>query len=185
MNNTVLLIVDMQNDFCSSGALPVYDTESLIDPLNIYIKEAELKGFFIIYTKDWHNKTHKSFIENGGLWPEHCVANTKGAELNSKLYLPKFYSFVHKGTEDKSLGYSAFENNKLAKFLKSNNINEVIVCGIATSFCVAQTAIKSAQNGFNTTIIKNLTRDISNNHAELEKVWQLLKKHNVKLSQLK
>lgn len=181
MNTTALIIVDMQNDFFSNGALPVYDTENLIDPLNKYIKEAESKNFYIIYTKDYHNKTHKSFIENGGLWPEHCVANTKGAELNSKLYLPKIYSVVHKGFEDSELGYSAFENSSLSKFLKNIKVKEVIICGVATSFCVTHTAIGSAESGFNTVVIKKLTRDISDNPSEQEKVWQLLKKNNIKL----
>ena len=181
IKHTVLLVVDIQKDFCLNGALAALDTESLITPLNEYIKELEQKGVSIIYTKDCHKTTHKSFINNGGKWVKHCIVGTKGAELHQDLYIPSVHILVNKGIDDNVDGYSAFDNTGLELFLRKYNFINIIVCGIATSFCVAQTAISSSLLGFNTTVIKNLTRDITSNPKEIDKTWTRLKQYNILL----
>ena len=92
----VLIVVDMQNDFCTGGALPAEDTDSLILPVNRLIREYAADGRLVILSRDWHPENHCSFREQGGPWPTHCVAGTEGAEFHPGLELPDTYLLVSK-----------------------------------------------------------------------------------------
>lgn len=179
--NTLLLVIDVQNDFCRGGTLPAQETDSLIAPLNQYIEAAVTEGIMIAFSKDWHKSTHHSFKENGGIWEAHCVANTQGAAFHPKLYLPSVHTIILKGTDDQVEGYSAFEHTGLKKFLHHYRIKNIILCGVATSFCVLKTAIDSKNFGFDTTIVEALTRDITTNKDEIRRTKELIEKSGIVL----
>jgi len=172
-----LLVVDVQNDFCADGILRCYDTVNLIPEINSTIEFFEKKCKLIIFTKDWHSKRHCSFrgnmdeftIQNdypcephsSFEFPEHCVKDTKGAELSSLLYLPSFYSVIHKGVGDRNLGFSAFENPELSNLLMYNNVKNLMVCGLATEYCVLKTIQCAVSHNFNVISSNKLIRPVA------------------------
>lgn len=187
MKNTALIIVDVQNDFVSNGALEVKDGNSVIPIIN------KIQGKFdlVIATQDWHPKKHKSFasqhkdnnigdfVNLGGvnqiLWPNHCVENTFGSELVSELNKEKIEKIVQKGNNPNIDSYSGFfENDKktqteLDYFLKQNGIKTIYVCGLATDYCVKFTAIDGANLGYKTFLVQDACKgvNISPNDSEL------------------
>ena len=83
-NNSAIIAVDIQNDFCPGGALPVPDGDAVVYSMNLYITKFSKMGLPVYFTRDWHPQDHISFKTNGGIWPEHCVQETYGAELHKK-----------------------------------------------------------------------------------------------------
>ena len=104
-----LLIVDVQNDFCPKGALGVPEGDKVVGVLNKYIKIFSDKKLPIFASRDWHPKKTRHFKKFGGLWPIHCVADTKGAMFHSKLKLPKECIILSKGMDPDKDSYSAFQ----------------------------------------------------------------------------
>src|ERR1700758_1203808 len=118
MKKAALIVVDVQRDFCESGALAAADTLSLLNPLQACIKAARRAGAVIVYTQDWHPANHSSFKTNGGPWAVHCVADSPGAELMPPLRAGAGDVVIHKGVEVDGAGYSGFELTGLAERLK-------------------------------------------------------------------
>ena len=85
LSDAALIIVDVQNDFCPGGALPVTDGDKIVPILNVYIKRFREEGAPVFATRDWHPNDHISFEENGGIWPPHCVQGTSGAQFHPGL----------------------------------------------------------------------------------------------------
>ncbi len=108
-NRAALVIVDVQNDFCPGGALPVPDGDKVVPVLNEYIRIFLEKGAPIYATQDWHPPNHLSFKEQGGIWPPHCVQGTKGAEFHPDLALPGEAAVITKGSDPKEEAYSGFQ----------------------------------------------------------------------------
>ncbi|MGV3279178.1 isochorismatase family protein [Rickettsiales bacterium LUAb2] len=179
MNKSALLIIDVQVDFCTGGVLAARDTNSLIPNLNNYIKQAEAHNLYIVYTRDWHSLSHKSLKNNGGIWDNHCIQNTKGAEFNQQLYFPKNYLVVNKGEIDDNEGYSAFDATDLHQKLQKSSIKEIIITGIAIEYCVASTAFESLKLGYSTKIVKDLTRGIEVSTGDIENTWQKLQSQGI------
>ena len=92
-----LIIVDVQNDFCPGGALPVPEGDSVITPLNDWIAISGRSGAAIVASRDWHPRSHPSFHEHQGPWPEHCIQDAAGAQFHSDLRLPREALIVSKG----------------------------------------------------------------------------------------
>ena len=159
MAKSALIVVDVQNDFCEGGALAAGDTDSLLQPLKVFIEKARAAGAAIVYTQDWHPAAHASFKPNGP-WPVHCVAETAGAELKKPLRAQLGDIVIHKGVGVDGAGYSGFEATELAGKLKSLQVNRVSVAGIATEYCVAATALDAAKEGFATSVLTNLIRAV-------------------------
>ena len=86
--HTVLVVVDVQNDFCPGGALPVPEGDKVVPMLNMYVEKFRKAGAAIIFTRDWHPPDHSSFKSQGGPWSPHCIQNSKGAEFHKALLLP-------------------------------------------------------------------------------------------------
>lgn len=162
----VLLIVDVQNDFCSGGALPVPQGDEVVDVLNKYIDFFQQNNFVIIASRDWHPDKTAHFREFGGAWPAHCVGGTAGAEFHSGLLLPCETIVVSKGFKPGDDGYSAFEasdenSNPLSVFLKSLGTEELYVGGLATDYCVKATVVDALKHGFKTYLLADAVKGVN------------------------
>jgi nicotinamidase/pyrazinamidase len=159
-----LLIVDLQNDFLPGGALAVPGGDEVIAPINELA--ADDRFALKIATRDWHPADHSSFVAQGGPWPTHCVHDTFGAQLDDRLDLERVDVIVDTGTEADAAGYSAFERPELAELLSYRRIDGVTVVGLATDFCVAQTAEGALQAGLEVTIERAAIRGIDQGGSE-------------------
>src|SRR4029077_10844757 len=174
-----LILVDIQNDFLPAGALAVPDGDKVIPVAN------RLMPFFpiIVATQDWHPANHGSFAANHPgkkvfeqidlnglpqtLWPVHCVQGTTGAELAAGLRRGPIAKIFPKGTAARIDSYSGlFDNGHrkstgLGEWLKSKDVTEVFVCGLATDYCVKLNALEAVQMGFETHLIEDASRGVN------------------------
>ena len=144
------MIVDYQNDFTPGGALAVEGADLLADRIN----ELASSGRFdlVVATRDWHPPHHSQFTERGGPWPEHCVQGTPGADYHPALDRSNIQVEILKGQIDGSDGYSGFEDTDLADVLRRHGIDSVTVVGLATDYCVKNTALDALREGFRVTV---------------------------------
>lgn len=142
-----LLIVDVQNDFCPGGALGIKEGNQIVPIINDLMDKMDL----VIATQDWHPEGSTHFEK----WPIHCVANTKGSELNPKLDQNKIDQIVLKGTGHDDPGYSAFDatNISLPEYLREQNVGSLYVVGLATDYCVRASALDASRFGFHTYVV--------------------------------
>ena len=177
-SNDVLLVIDVQNDFCPGGALAVPGGDGIVGLAN------ELIGRFdhVVLTQDWHPAGHSSFasshvgaepfssmdMSNGAqtLWPNHCVQGTGGADFHSDLEWDKAELVVRKGFRSAIDSYSAFfENDKttptgLAGYLRERGFEHVFCCGLAFDYCVRFSAEDARSQGFQCSVIEDACRSI-------------------------
>ncbi|MEX2604742.1 MAG: bifunctional nicotinamidase/pyrazinamidase [Gracilimonas sp.] len=176
-----LVIVDVQNDFCPGGALEVPGGDEIIKPINNLLPEFDC----VVQTQDWHPAQHLSFASNHEdkdpfeeiemeygtqvLWPDHCVQGTKGAEFHPDLKTNPTQVIVRKGFREHIDSYSAFFENDhetvtgLHGYLQERNVDELVITGLATDFCVKWTGLDAAKLGYKVTLIKNAVRGIDIN----------------------
>lgn len=175
-NKKALIIVDLQNDFIS-GSMAINGANNLALKINNYVKDHYFDE--IITTQDWHCSNHPSFKKYGGLWPEHCIANTWGAQIDNKLNVKINHYFYKAKKEESYSGFYSEQNcrSELYSYLNKNNIKEVFVCGLALDYCVIATAVDSSKFGFKTTIIKDLTCSVYNN----SNIGKITKKFDINL----
>lgn len=126
-DKTALIVVDVQNDFCPGGALPVSAGDSVVSILNRYADLFLRSNAPIYMTRDWHPENHLSFKERGGPWPPHCVQGTEGAEFHPRLTLPKNVTIISKGTDPDREAYSGFQGTDLTERLKRQRIERLFV----------------------------------------------------------
>ncbi len=197
MENSALIIVDVQNDFCKGGKLSVPDANSIIPNINFLQKKFKT----IILTQDWHPKNHKSFASqhskkafsqiktfygNQTLWPDHCIQNTNGSNFHEDLKTEKASLIIRKGFRENIDSYSAFfENDKktitgLNGFLKDISIKKIYLCGLAFDFCVYYTALDAKKLGFEVNIFYNCCKSINDNNSE-DKVKNTLNELDIKM----
>jgi nicotinamidase/pyrazinamidase len=145
---TALLVVDVQNDFCPGGALPVAAGDAVVPVINAWMPRFHT----VVASRDWHPQTSVHFQH----WPPHCIAGTYGAEFRKGLETSRFTLVVDKGTSDADDGYSAFEatNVDLAHWLEGRGIRRLYVCGLATDYCVKQTVLDALTHGFIVSVIQ-------------------------------
>ncbi|MEK7280616.1 MAG: isochorismatase family protein, partial [Nitrospirota bacterium] len=141
LSDAALIIVDVQNDFCPGGALPVIDGDKVVPVLNGYIKRFREEGAPVIATRDWHPNNHNSFKESGGIWPPHCVQGTLGAQFHPGLDLSGDVRIISKGASPKDEAYSGFQGTYLATELKKKGIQTLYIGGLATDYCVKHTVL--------------------------------------------
>ena len=178
--NKALIIVDVQNDFCPGGGYPVPDGDKVVEPLNNMIKKAKAEKWVIVASRDWHPE---SSLKTEG-WKPHCIKNTKGAEFHPDLKIDDSVKIVSKGEFDMSdKHYSAFngENVNLEEYLDKNNVDEVFIGGLATDYCVKNTAMDAAALGFRTVVLKDACRGIFKKTSE-EEVEKELLSHGVTMT---
>ncbi len=136
-----LIVVDIQNDFCPGGALPVPEGDLVILVLNRWIEQAERVGATIVLTRDWHPANHCSFETQGGPWPVHCVQRTPGAEYHPDLRIPRLAIYVDKATDPERENFSDFAGTALGEQLRRKGIQRLFVGGLALDYCVRATVL--------------------------------------------
>ncbi len=168
-DRTALLVVDVQNDFADpSGSLYVHEGEQVVPVVNAEIAQAVGAGALIVYTQDWHPAQTPHFKKDGGVWPVHCVEDTWGAELHPDLVVADG-EIVRKGHE-RGDGYSAFSvrdpmsghtwSTALELILKDHEITRIVVVGLATDFCVAETVCDALVLGFPVQVVRDGIRAV-------------------------
>jgi nicotinamidase/pyrazinamidase len=184
----VLVVIDVQNDFCPGGALAVADGDAVIDPIH----RVAAKFDHIVLTQDWHPAGHASFASaHAGkrpfeqielsygmqtLWPDHCVQGSKGAEFHQALHLPRAELILRKGFRPRIDSYSAFfENDRvtptgLAGYLDERNLNRIFLAGLAYDFCVGYSALDARRLGLSAVILRDACRaiDLNGSVAKIE-----------------
>lgn len=143
-----LLLVDVQNDFLEGGSLAVPDANAILPVLNTYLTLFVDRSLQIIASRDWHPAGHCSFVENGGQWPPHCVADTAGAAFSESLLLPASSHIVSKAITADHEAYSGFDGTALTSYLHEQGVKRLFVGGLATDYCVLQTVLDALKNGF-------------------------------------
>jgi nicotinamidase/pyrazinamidase len=165
--------VDFQNDFTEGGALAVPDGDAIADRVNELVDSGDFE--LVVATRDWHPPDHASFQAQGGPWPPHCVQGSHGAELHGSLDRAKIDVVVDAGYEPELEGYSGFEETDLAAVLRSHDVDEVTVVGLATDYCVRQTALDAVREGFQVTIDRGGIRGIDVTEGDSERALDELR----------
>jgi nicotinamidase/pyrazinamidase len=158
MSARALLIIDFQNDFTPGGALAVPHGDEIAGRINDLAASGDYD--LVVATRDWHPPDHGSFAERGGPWPVHCVADTPGAELHAALDQSKVDVIVDKGQDPATEGYSGFQGTRLAELLHERGITQVTVVGLATDYCVKNTALDALREGFQVTVDSSAVRGV-------------------------
>ena len=168
-----LLIVDYQNDFNPGGALAVPGGDEIAGRINELAGSADYD--LVVATRDWHPPDHGSFTERGGPWPVHCVAGTPGAELHPALDETHVDVIVDKGTDPRTEGYSGFEGTNLGELLRQRGIDRVTVVGLATDYCVKNTALDALREGFGVTVDSTAVRGVDVEPGDSERALEELR----------
>lgn len=198
-----LILVDVQNDFVPGGALPVPNGADVVAVANKAMRHFDL----VVATQDWHPADHRSFASQhkGGkvgdmvdlcglqqmLWPDHCVQNTKGAELVQDLEIKKIDKVFHKGIDRNVDSYSGFFDNGhrnatgLDAYLKEQGVDEVTIMGLATDYCVKFTALDAIRQGFKASLIIEGVRGVEINKGDCAKSIDDMKKAGVEIVSMK
>lgn len=177
----VLIVIDVQNDFCLGGALEVPRGNEVIDAIDA----TATKFQHVVLTQDWHPEGHISFASSHSgrkayetievaygrqiLWPDHCIQGTRGAEVHPALRLPQAELILRKGFRADIDSYSAFFENDhstptgLAGYLRERRLNRVFLAGLAYDFCVGFSALDARRLGFAATVIRQACRGIDIN----------------------
>jgi nicotinamidase/pyrazinamidase len=177
----VLVVIDVQNDFCPGGQLAVAGGDAVIEPIHRVARHFE----HIVLTQDWHTQHHSSFASSHPgkrpyeqiemsygrqtLWPDHCVQGSNGAEFHSNLHLPQAELILRKGFRPEVDSYSAFfENDRttatgLAGYLRERGLKRVFLAGLAYDFCVGYSALDARRCGFEAIVVRDACRAIDLN----------------------
>ena len=183
-----LIVIDVQHDFLPGGSLAVPHGDRVIPVINQLAPHFEVA----ILTQDWHPANHISFADHHPgkqafevillpygqqtLWPRHCVQGTHGASLSTDLNIPHAQLIIRKGFRRHIDSYSAFleadrlTSTGLAGYLRDRQINHVYLCGLATDFCVAWSALDARKFGFDVSVIADASKGIDLN-GSLEQAW--------------
>ena len=195
----VLLIIDVQNDFCPGGSLAVEEGDAVVPVIN------RIMPLFsrVIATQDWHPSDHVSFaaghpgrkpldvVDAGGieqvLWPDHCVQGTRGAELHPRLEVGRIELVLRKGLRRMLDSYSAFFENDHATdtglrfYLKGMRARDIFLCGLATDYCVLASAMDARKLGFRVTLVSDACRGVDYPTGSVGKALAAMKASGVRI----
>lgn len=189
---TALVVVDLQNDFADpAGGLSVAGGARIIPLVNAHVREATEEGALVVATQDWHPESTPHFAKDGGIWPVHCVGGTWGAELHPSLELPADAPHVRKGTNGED-GYSGFTMRDpesgdemptaLEGVLRDRGIERVVVCGLATDYCVLATALDAVRLGFDTSLLTDAVAAVNLAEGDGDRALDRMREAGVALS---
>lgn len=156
-----LILVDLQNDFLPGGSLAVPQGNEVIPTMNRYIEAFHARELPIYATRDWHPDNHCSFEQQGGPWPSHCVAGSKGAEFAAELKLPPEAQVISKAITPEKDAYSGFEGTDLDARLKSQNVKRLFIGGLATDVCVRDTVRAALERDYQVYLLLDGSRAIN------------------------
>jgi len=166
--STALLVVDVQNDFADpEGSLFVREGEEIVPVMNVEVDHALEAGAAVVYTQDWHPETTPHFQKDGGIWPVHCVQGTWGADFHPDLKIAG--EIVRKGADGKD-GYSGFSvrdaesgdvsATQLESILRRRGLDRLVIGGLATDYCVVETALDGRRLGFPVRVLSDAIRAV-------------------------
>jgi len=191
-----LLVIDVQLDFCPGGALAVPDGDAVVPVCNAAMDACDL----VVLTADWHPPGHASFASHHGLapfatttlaygeqvlWPDHCVQGTPGAAFHPELRTERAQLIVRKGYRPAIDSYSAFVDNDrststgLAGWLRELQVTDVLLCGLATDYCVQYSALDAVTAGFRTAVLAPGVRGIQPD--TVEEAWKAMRAAGVEV----
>ena len=185
---SALIIVDMQNDFCPGGAVAVNDADTIIPLINQLQDKVDL----VVATQDWHPANHSSFSSNGaaGVWPVHCVQDTPGAELVTRLNTERIARVFQKGKNPEIDGYSGFYDKDhftstgMGEYLRAQGVTDVYIVGVATDDCVKHTALDAIHSQkLNTTLVRDATRGREKEEGDVQEAIDMLIRAGVEVSE--
>lgn len=167
-SGTALVVVDLQNDFADPrGSLAVRGGSEVVAVANAQIRRARRSGTLVVYSQDWHPPHTPHFAQDGGTWPVHCVAGSWGAQLVPGLL--REGPVVQKGTGGED-GYSAFSvrevqsgavrSSGLGEMLSAHQVDTVVVCGLATDYCIKETALDAVALGLRVRVLEAGVRSV-------------------------
>jgi nicotinamidase/pyrazinamidase len=194
-----LVLVDIQNDFLPTGALPVPGGDEVIEPANALMSSFNL----IVATQDWHPRDHGSFAVNHPgkrpgdvidlhglqqiLWPAHCVQNTPGATFAPGLDMTRVAQVFRKGTDPTIDSYSGFFDNGhrkatgLGDYLKTRGVTDVYLCGLAIDYCVKFSALDAVKLGFRAHLIRHASRGVNLRCGDVDRAIEDMREAGVEI----
>lgn len=178
---TALVVVDLQNDFADpAGSLSVEGADAVVPVVMRTVHDAVDAGALVVATQDWHPESTPHFAKDGGVWPVHCVGGTWGAELVPGFGLPVDAPRVRKGTNGED-GYSGFTMRdpvtdeeiptELEGILRERGVERVVVCGLATDYCVRATALDALRLGFEVELLANAVAAVNLDPGDGERAF--------------
>lgn len=179
MNNTALLVIDVQNDFLPpKGSLAVLGGLDILPVIREVITKFPLSRRFA--TQDYHPKDHCSFVENGGMWPEHCVEGTYGVNLHHSID-GLFGEVITKGIFSNADAYSCFYDEMgspslVTTHFKKKKFDTLFICGLATDYCVKSTVLDSIKDGFKVYVIRDAIAGVDLNEGDVTAAIEEMKK---------
>lgn len=162
LQNSALVLVDIQNDFCPGGALAVEEGDQIVEVVNRVMSRFPL----VISTQDWHPANHISFEAQGGRWPPHCLQGSHGAELHPALNTQTIAHYFRKASLPTKDDYSEFQGQdeqgrSLDQVLKSYDVRRIFVVGLATDYCVLATVLEGLKLGFEVYAVTDAMRAVN------------------------
>jgi nicotinamidase-related amidase len=154
-----LLVVDVQRDFVA-GSVAVPAAAEILPALGRYVGRFRERDLPIVATRDWHPPDHVSFHEQGGVWPAHCVAGSRGAEFAAGLALARDAIVVSKGTSPLLEAHSAFDGTELQAILRKARVHRLFVGGLATDYCVLATVKDALRLGYRVFLLADAVRAV-------------------------
>lgn len=175
--DAALLLVDVQNDFCPGGALPVPDGDKVVVPLNGVASCFAAAGVAVVASRDWHPAVTSHFREFGGVWPPHCVQGSLGAAFHPVLRLPGATVIISKGSSPDADSYSAFDGRSddgilLADILSARNIRQLYVGGLATDYCVRSSVLDALSAGYEVTVLVDAIAGVDVTQGDSERALE-------------
>ena len=186
---STLLVVDVQNDFADpGGALYVPGAPEILALVQREISRADRAGAGVVYTQDWHPASTPHFAKDGGLWPVHCVAGTWGAELVPMLSVLGPVIRKGQGGEDGYSGFSVRDPRTgsrsptgLTELLRARDVRKLVIVGLATDYCVKDTALDAVAEGFETTVLTEAVRAVERESGDGERALREMVESGVHL----
>jgi nicotinamidase/pyrazinamidase len=169
-----LIVVDFQNDFTPGGALGVPDGDQIAERVNELAADPRFE--LVIATRDWHPPGHSSFAERGGPWPPHCLQDTEGAELHPALDRSRIDIVLEKGQDPETEGYSGFDGTRLEELLRERGVDRITLVGLATDYCVKNTALDALRAGFAVDVDSQGVRGVEVEEGDSERALDEMRK---------
>lgn len=185
--SVALVVVDVQCDFCPRGALAVTNGDKVIAPINELLSVASRYQRPVVATRDWHPRDSTHFTTGGGNWPPHCVIDSAGARFHPDLHLPTDVIVVSKGISVDADGYSGFEGvdaggASLLSILRPRKIDAIVVCGLATDYCVRATALDGIQFDLTVVVVSDAIAPVNLTPQAGEQAVQEMRDAGVRLA---